>query len=85
LSRSLASRNWHLSSSDSKSSSPLTGSDSVAVSTYDIDFFLTGQPSKMKVTETSVHKIDGKPLYNWKEENGKWQKVPATKEYANTK
>ena len=45
--------------------------------TYDIDFFLTGQPGKMKVTETSVHKIDGKPLYNWKEENGKWHKVPA--------
>ena len=46
--------------------------------TYDIDFFLTGQPGKMNVTDTSVHKIDGKPLYNWKEENGKWQKVPAT-------
>lgn len=45
--------------------------------TYDIDFFLTGQPGKMKVTETSVHKIDGKPVYNWKEENGKWQKVSA--------
>jgi hypothetical protein len=45
--------------------------------TYDIDFFLTGQPGKMKVTETSVHKIDGKPLYDWKEENGKWQKVSA--------
>ena len=45
---------------------------------YDIDFFLTGQPGKMKVTETSVHKIDGKPLYNWKEENGKWQKTPAS-------
>lgn len=43
--------------------------------TYDIDFFLTGKPGKMNVTETSVHKIDGKPLYNWKEENGKWQKV----------
>src|SRR5213076_2119130 len=25
--------------------------------TYDIDFFLTGQPGKMKVTETSVHKV----------------------------
>jgi hypothetical protein len=45
--------------------------------TYDIDFFLTGQPGKMKVIETSVHKIDGKPLYDWKEENGKWHKVPA--------
>ncbi len=46
--------------------------------TYDIDFFLTGQPGQMKVTETSVHKIDGKPLYNWKEENGQWHKVPAS-------
>jgi len=46
--------------------------------TYDIDFFLTGQPGSMKVTDTSVHKVDGKPLYNWKEENGKWQKVPAS-------
>ena len=46
--------------------------------TYDIDFFLTGQPGKMKVTETSVHKIDGKQLYSWKEENGKCQKVPAS-------
>jgi hypothetical protein len=45
--------------------------------TYDIDFFLSGQPGKMKVTETSVHKIDGKPLYDWKEENGTWHKVPA--------
>jgi hypothetical protein len=46
--------------------------------TYDIDFFLTGEPGQMKVTETSVHKIDGKPLYNWKEENGTWQKTPAS-------
>ena len=46
--------------------------------TYDIDFFLNGQPGKMKVTETSVHKIDGKPIYNWKEENGTWHKVPAS-------
>jgi hypothetical protein len=46
--------------------------------TYDIDFFLTGQPGKMNVTDTSVHKIDGKPLYNWKEENGKWNKVPVS-------
>jgi hypothetical protein len=46
--------------------------------TYDIDFFLAGQPGKMRVRETSVHKIDGKPLYDWKEENGKWHKVPAS-------
>lgn len=46
--------------------------------TYDIDFFLNGKPGDMKVTETSVHKINGKPLYNWKEENGVWKKVPTS-------
>ncbi len=45
---------------------------------YDIDFFLTGPPGAMKVTDTTVHKIDGKPLYDWKEKDGKWQKVPAS-------
>jgi len=45
---------------------------------YDIDFFLTGPAGGMKVTNTTVHKIDGKPLYDWKEKDGKWQKVPAS-------
>ena len=34
---------------------------------YDIDFFLEGDPGDMKVTETTVHKINGKPLYLWKQ------------------
>ena len=42
---------------------------------YDIDFFMTGQPGRMTTTETSVHKINGKPLYNWKEQGGVWKKV----------
>jgi hypothetical protein len=45
---------------------------------YDIDFFIAGQPGSMKVTGTSVHKINGKPLYNWKEEGGVWKKVRAS-------
>lgn len=45
--------------------------------TYDIDFFMSGQPGSMKVTETSVHKVNGKPLYNWKEQGGVWKKVSA--------
>jgi hypothetical protein len=44
---------------------------------YDIDFFLSGKAGDMKVGETSVHKINGKPLYNWKEEGGLWKKVKA--------
>jgi hypothetical protein len=42
---------------------------------YDIDFFMVVQPGKLTVTETSVHKINGKPLYNWKQEGGIWKKV----------
>src|SRR6266540_3965943 len=42
---------------------------------YDIDFFMVVRPDKLTVTETFVHKINGKPLYNWKEEKGVWKKV----------
>ena len=43
---------------------------------YDIDFFMSVEAGKLTVTETSVHKINGKPLYNWKQEKGVWKKVP---------
>jgi hypothetical protein len=42
---------------------------------YDVDFFMVVQPSKLTVTETSVHKVNGKALYNWKQEGGVWKKV----------
>ena len=45
---------------------------------YDIDFFMTVRPGTLSVTETSVHKINSKPLYNWKEENGILKKVPVS-------
>jgi hypothetical protein len=45
---------------------------------YDIDFLMAVQPGKLSVTQTSVHKINGKPLYNWKEEKGVWKKVPVS-------
>src|SRR5437879_2187324 len=45
---------------------------------YDIDFLMVVQPGKLTVTQTSVHKINGKPLYNWKEEKGVWKKVPVS-------
>jgi hypothetical protein len=45
---------------------------------YDIDFFMAVQPGKLTVTQTSVHKINGKPLYNWKEDKGVWKKVPGS-------
>ncbi len=43
--------------------------------TYDIDFILKGSSKDtLKVTETAVHKIDGKARYTWKEEDGLWTK-----------
>ena len=45
---------------------------------YDIDFFMLVKPGKLTVTETSVHKINGKALYNWKQEGGVWKKVKAS-------
>jgi len=40
---------------------------------YDVDFFLEGDPGSMAVTKTSVHKLNGKPFYVWRQEDdGKW-------------
>ena len=44
---------------------------------YDVDFFLTGEPGAMEVTSTSVHKLNGKPYYAWKQQKDKtWNRVP---------
>jgi hypothetical protein len=45
---------------------------------YDIDFFMVVKPGKLTVTETAVHKINGKLLYNWKQQGGLWKKVPVS-------
>lgn len=45
---------------------------------YDVDFFLSGEPGAMNVTETSVHKLNGKPYYAWKQQSDKtWKRVAA--------
>ncbi|NQV34621.1 MAG: transglutaminase domain-containing protein [Phycisphaeraceae bacterium] len=44
---------------------------------YDVDFFLSGDPGDMTVTETTVHKINGQPYYAWDQaEDGTWHHVP---------
>ena len=44
---------------------------------YDLDFFLEGKPGNMKVTRTSVHKLNGKPFYTWRQRPDKtWYQVP---------
>jgi len=43
---------------------------------YDVDFFLDGSPEAMKVTQTTMHKLNGKPFYTWKQGDDKtWHRV----------
>ena len=44
--------------------------------TVDVDFFLKSQDGKLAMTDTTVHKVEGKPRYNWKEEGGFWKRIP---------
>jgi len=47
---------------------------------YDVDFFLDGDPGSMNVTETTLHKLNGKPFYTWKQRKDKtWYRVPIEK------
>ena len=44
---------------------------------YDMDFFLEGTKDDMKVTRTTLHKLNGKPYYTWKQQEDKtWSTVP---------
>jgi transglutaminase-like putative cysteine protease len=44
---------------------------------YDVDFFLSGDPGAMTVTETTLHKFNGIPFYAWKQnQNGVWERIP---------
>lgn len=46
---------------------------------YDVDFFMKGLPGPATVTETTVHKIDGQPIYAWdQKDDGTWTRVPVT-------
>ncbi|MGM0944534.1 MAG: transglutaminase-like domain-containing protein [Bacteroidota bacterium] len=44
---------------------------------YDVDFFMEGKPGAMTVTNTTVHKLNGKPFYSWKQnkEDKTWYRV----------
>jgi len=44
---------------------------------YDVDFFLEGDPGHMRVTETTVHKLNGVPSYVWEQnEDLTWVREP---------
>ena len=44
---------------------------------YDVDFFLSGDPGAMRVTETTAHKFNGQPFYTWEQNrDGTWARAP---------
>lgn len=44
---------------------------------YDVDFFMEGKAGEMKITKTLVHKINGQPLFLWKQKSDKtWEPEP---------
>jgi transglutaminase-like putative cysteine protease len=44
---------------------------------YDVDFFLSGKPGAMRVTEATVHKLNGQPYYTWRQRaDGTWEHIP---------
>ena len=38
----------------------------------DVDFYLKNQDGKLVITDTTVHKINGKPRFNYVEKDGVW-------------
>ncbi|MCR4317986.1 MAG: transglutaminase domain-containing protein [Planctomycetes bacterium] len=43
---------------------------------YDVDFFLAGSENDMRVTNTTVHKLNGQPFYAWKQQSDKtWTRI----------
>jgi hypothetical protein len=45
---------------------------------YDVDFFMSGDPGAMTVTETTLHKLNGIPFYAWEQDQeGGWKRVPS--------
>jgi hypothetical protein len=44
--------------------------------TYDLDIFMRSQSNGLTPTEVIVHKQDGKPRFEWIEQNGVWSQRP---------
>ena len=42
----------------------------------DVDFFMKDTDGKLVLSDATVHKVDGKPRYNWEEKDGFWKRVP---------
>ncbi len=44
----------------------------------DVDFYMKDEGGKIVVTDTAIHKVNGKPRFNYVEKNGVWAREPVT-------
>jgi hypothetical protein len=44
--------------------------------TYDVDVFMRQESTGLTPTDVIVHKQDGKPRFDWVEQNGTWSQAP---------
>jgi hypothetical protein len=42
----------------------------------DVDFYLKNEDGKLVITDTTVHKVNGKPRFNYVEKKGVWVREP---------
>lgn len=45
----------------------------------DADFYLKGEKGSLKVTDTTVHKINGEPRFNYEKKGDYWERVSTSK------
>lgn len=45
----------------------------------DVDFFMKDDGKQLVMSDATIHKVDGKARYGWKEQDGYWVRVPADK------
>ncbi len=46
--------------------------------TVDVDFFMKDDGKQLVMSDATIHKVDGKARYGWKEQDGYWVRVPAS-------
>jgi len=44
----------------------------------DVDFYMKSDNGKMTLADTTVHKINGKPRFNYEKKGNFWERVPAS-------
>ena len=44
----------------------------------DVDFYMKNGNGKLTLSDTALHKVNGKPRFNYEKKGGYWERVPAS-------